>query len=208
MNAVHIFKNHFELNLLTELGACPVVVQPSGAVLRQPENTHIRYTPLVVKGAIKVTRIDDNNREILLYTIKAGESCFLTIMASAANNFATVSHLRAVCEEDTTMISVTDEQIRDWNEKYRSWRNFVAQMYNNRFADFFAIMDNIAFKNMEERLNEVLSDLAKKQNPIPITHQALANQLATAREVVSRLLKKMEQNGRLELGRNKIYVKY
>jgi CRP/FNR family transcriptional regulator, anaerobic regulatory protein len=198
------FKGQFEPELLAELNECPVVTLPSGSVLRQPENKRVRYTPLVLEGAIKVTRIDDNGKEILLYFIKEGESCFLTITASLANNFSNVDSLCAVCEENTVMVSITDEQIRKWNDKYRSWRNFVAQMYNNRFADFFSIIDAIAFKNVDERLLEKLKSLAKSQNPIVITHATLAVHIGTAREVVSRLLKKLELDGKVKLGRNQI----
>lgn len=206
INPTDIFKGQFEPELIKELQDCPVVELPEGSVLRQPENKRVRYTPLVIEGSIKVTRIDDSGREIIMYYINAGESCFLTITASLANNFGNVDSLRAVTEKPTKMISITDEQIRNWNDKYRSWRNFISQMYNNRFTQFFSLVDAIAFKSVDDRMVEKLKSLSASKNPIEITHQELANHLGTAREVVSRLLKKLELDKRIKLGNKQIEI--
>ncbi len=178
----------------------------SGTVLRQPENKRVKYTPLVLKGTIKVTRIDDGGREIIMYYINAGESCFLTITASLANNFGNINNLMAVTETPTKMISISDEQIRTWNDNYKTWRDFVAQLYNNRFIEFFSLVDAIAFKSVDERMIDKLKSLSQQKNPIEITHSELANHLGTAREVVSRLLKRLELDGRLKLGNKQINI--
>lgn len=201
-----ILKGQFEPELLAELNSCPIVELPAGSVLRQPENKRVRYTPLVLEGAIKVARTDDRGKEIIMYYINAGESCFLTITASLANNFGNIDSLMAVTEMPTKMISITDEQIRTWNDKYRSWRNFIAQLYNNRFTEFFSLVDAIAFKSVDERMIDKLRLLAEQKNPIEITHSELANHLGTAREVVSRLLKRLELDGKLKLGNKQIEV--
>jgi CRP/FNR family transcriptional regulator, anaerobic regulatory protein len=201
-----IFKGQFEPDLLVELDSCPIVELPVGTVMRQPENKRVRYTPLVLEGSIKVTRSDDNGKEIIMYYINAGESCFLTITASLANSFGNIDNLCAVTELPTKMISITDEQIRTWNDKYRSWRNFIAQMYNNRFADFFTLVDAIAFKSVDERMIDKLKILSQQKNPIEITHAELANHLGTAREVISRLLKRLELDGKIKLGMKMIEV--
>ena len=205
-NPISIFKGQFEPELMEELSACPVVDLPAGSVLRQPENKNVRYTPLVLEGSIKVTRIDDSGKEIIMYYINPGESCFLTITASLANNFGNVDSLRAVTENQTKMISITDEQIRKWNDQYRSWRNFISQMYNLRFAEFFSLVDAIAFKSVDGRLVDKLKSLSKLHNPVIISHSELASLLGTAREVVSRLLKKLEHDGRVKLGNKQIEV--
>jgi CRP/FNR family transcriptional regulator, anaerobic regulatory protein len=114
--------------------------------------------------------------------------------------------LRAVTELPTKMISVTDEQIRAWNDKYRSWRNFIAQMYNNRFTQFFSLVDAIAFKSVDDRMIDKLKTLSTQRNPVEITHAELANHLGTAREVVSRLLKKLELDGKVKLGTKQIEI--
>ncbi len=206
MTPTHVFKGRFEPELLAELDACPVVELAAGSVLRQPDNKRVRYTPLVLDGSIKVTRIGDNGKEIIMYSIDPGESCFLTITASLANSFGNVDSLRAVAEIPTTFISITDEQVRLWNDKYRSWRNFIAQLYNSRFIEFFSLVDAIAFKSVDDRLVERLRSFSAHKNPIDITHAELANHLGTAREVVSRLLKRLELDGKVRLGNKQIDV--
>jgi CRP/FNR family transcriptional regulator, anaerobic regulatory protein len=206
MTDSNIFKGQFEAELFEEISQCPIIELPVGSVLRQPENMRVRYTPLVLEGSIKVTRIDDSGKEIIMYYINAGESCFLTITASLANNFGNIDSLRAVTELPTKMFSVTDEQIRAWNDKYRSWRNFISQMYNDRFTQFFSLVDAIAFKSVDDRLIDKLKQLSEQKNPIEITHAELANHLGTAREVVSRLLKRLELDGKLKLGNKLIEV--
>jgi CRP/FNR family transcriptional regulator, anaerobic regulatory protein len=207
MTASDVFRGQFEPELLEELNQSPTIDLPAGAVLRQPENMRVRYTPLVLEGSIKVTRIDDESgKEIIMYYINAGESCFLTITASLANNFGNINSLRAVTELPTKMISITDEQIRTWNDKYRSWRNFISQMYNNRFTQFFSLVDAIAFKSVDDRMVDKLKALSSQKNPIEITHSELANHLGTAREVVSRLLKRLELDGKVKLGNKQIEI--
>jgi CRP/FNR family transcriptional regulator, anaerobic regulatory protein len=207
MTASDVFRGQFEPELLEELNQSPTIDLPAGAVLRQPENMRVRYTPLVLEGSIKVTRIDDESgKEIIMYYINAGESCFLTITASLANNFGNINSLRAVTESPTKMISITDEQIRTWNDKYRSWRNFISQMYNNRFTQFFSLVDAIAFKSVDDRMVDKLKALSSQKNPIEITHSELANHLGTAREVVSRLLKRLELDGKVKLGNKQIEI--
>jgi CRP/FNR family transcriptional regulator, anaerobic regulatory protein len=206
MNDINIFKNQFEPEFFTEITTCPILDLPEGFILRQPENTRVRYTPLVIEGSIKVTRIDDSGKEMVMYNINAGESCFLTISASLANNFNTIDSLRAVAELPTKMISITDEQIRTWNDKYASWRNFVAQTNNMRFTQFFSLVDAIAFKSVDERLIEKLKLFSSQKNPIDITHAELATHIGTAREVVSRLLKKLELDKKIVLGNKQIEV--
>ncbi len=207
MKPTDIFKGQFEPELIDELDQCPFIELPSGSILRRPENTRVRYTPLVIAGSIKVTRIDENgDKEILMYYINKGESCFLTITASLANNFGNIDSLKAVTDTETKMISISDEQIRNWNDKYRSWRNFISQMYNNRFTQFFSLVDAIAFKSVDNRMVDQLKILSKQKNPIDITHSELANQLGTAREVVSRLLKRLELDGKVKLGNKQIEI--
>ena len=206
MTLSSVISGQFEPELLAELNNCPIVELAAGAVLGQPDNKRVRYTPLVLDGSIKVTRLGDNGREIIMYSINPGESCFLTITASLANSFGNVDSLRAVAERPTTFVSITDEQVRLWNDKYRSWRNFISQLYNNRFIEFFLLVDAIAFKSVDDRLVERLRSFAALKNPIDITHAELANHLGTAREVVSRLLKRLELDGKVKLGNRQIDV--
>lgn len=174
--------------------------------LRHEAQRLVRYTPLVISGSIRVSRIDESGKEILLYFIRDKESCFLSITASLNNNFSYVDSLRAVIDEPTVLVSINDEQIRRWNEEYRTWRAFTAKIYNLRFGEFFSIIDNVVFKKVDEKLLAKLNELSKNSSTIRITHQELAFQIGTAREVVSRLLKTLEKDGKVELSRGKIKI--
>jgi CRP/FNR family transcriptional regulator len=153
-----------------------------------------------------VTRIDESGKEILMYFIKEKESCFLSITASLNNNFSTINSLKAVVDEPSEFISITDEQIRRWNDTYKSWRNFIAEIYNKRFVDFFSIVDGVVFKSVDEKLINELNGLKNTNDEVHITHQELAVRIDSAREVVSRLLKNLEKDGKVELLRKKIKI--
>ncbi len=200
------FKNTFEPALLQELEKCNVVDLPIGSELRHSDQTVVRFTPLVISGDIRVTRIDESGKEILMYHIRAKESCFLNITAALNNNFSNVNSLRAITEEPTTMILITDQQIRDWNAKYQTWRDYTARLLNSRFTEFFSIIDNVVFKSADQKLIEKLNGLKDKNSEVCATHQQIAFEIGTAREVVSRLLKSLEIDGKVELLRGKIKI--
>jgi len=125
---------------------------------------------------------------------------------SLNNNFSTINSLKAVVDEPSQFISITDEQIRRWNDSYKTWRSFVAEIYNKRFIDFFAIVDGVVFKSVDEKLINELNRLKNENNEVSITHQELAIRIGSAREVVSRLLKNLEKDGKVELSRKKIKI--
>jgi CRP/FNR family transcriptional regulator, anaerobic regulatory protein len=200
------FKNTFETSLLNELQKCQVVDMPAGTELRHEEQTVVRYTPLVISGNIRVTRIDESGKEILMYHILPKESCFLNITAALNNNFSNINSLRAITEEATTMVLITDQQIRDWNNLYPSWRDYTARLLNSRFTEFFSIIDNVLFKSVDEKLIGKLNALKDINGEVQATHQEIAFQIGTAREVVSRLLKSLELSGKVELLRGKIKI--
>jgi len=200
------FSNTFEKELLDELCQNPFFDLEKGEELRHEAQSRVRYTPLVISGSIRVTRIDENGKEILMYFIKEKQSCFLSITASLSNNFSNIDSLRAVIDEPTQFIAITDEQIRRWNNTFKTWRDFVANIYNQRFVDFFSIIDNVVFKSVDEKMLNVMNELKDENDEIEITHQELAMRIGSAREVVSRLLKGLEKDGKLELSRKKIKI--
>ncbi len=196
----------FEPQLVQEIADCPFVSVPAETVLRRADDASILHTPLVVEGSIKITRIDESGKEILMYFINENESCFLSIAASLNQNFSNIDALRAVTEAETKMFLLTDKQILRWNDQYKSWRAFVAALHNSRFVQFFSIIDQLAFKSVDVRLLEKLRELSRHDKEIHLTHQVLADYIGTVREVVSRLLKNLEATGRIKLGRGKIEV--
>ena len=167
------------------------------------ENSYIRSIPLVSKGAIRVIRMDEDGREILLYYIKSGESCIMSFLGGMHHE---KSKVKAEVEEDAEIYFLPMEKVSEFIKEYPEWLDYIFKLYHRRFEELLEVINAIAFKKVDERL---LLLLKKKMEltgskTITITHEQLANELGTARVVVSRLLKQLEDEGRVVLGRNKI----
>lgn len=169
------------------------------------ENAHIRSIPIVTKGVMKVIRLEDDGREILLYYIKAGESCIMSFLGGLHNE---TSKVKAEVEEDAEILFLPMEKVSLFIKDYPQWLDYIFRLYHKRFEELLDIVNAIAFKKVDERLLNLLkkkSELTKSKTLL-ITHEQLANELGTARVVVSRLLKQLEETGQLQLGRNKIQL--
>jgi CRP/FNR family transcriptional regulator len=165
----------------------------------------IRSTMLVLNGLIKVYREDDEGGEFLMYYLKPGEACALSMVCAAKHE---ASPIMAKTVTETEVVLVPVDIMSEWVSKYKSWYQFVIETYRSRFDELLLTLDNVAFRSMDERLEFYLKRAqdAQKKNLIDISHQEIANELNTSREVISRLLKKMEQKGRLKLHRNVIEI--
>ena len=166
--------------------------------------SYIRIVPLLIKGSIKVVREDkDDAKEIFLYYIHAGETCSSSFSCCMMNK---KSDIRTVAEEDTLLIGVPVRYIDEWMMKYQSWKNFVMRSFDKRITELIETIDTIAFHKMDERLLNYLQkkSTATKSQIIKATHQEIAYDLNASREAVSRLLKTLEKNNQIKLGRNKI----
>lgn len=161
--------------------------------------------PLLLSGAIKILREDQDGDELLLYFLERGDTCAMTLSCCLGN---TKSEIRAVAEMPTKLIMIPIEKMEEWISKYKSWRDFVFESYHSRLSEMLDTIDTIAFLNMDERLLKYLRDKAKiNQNElVQITHQQIAYDLHTSRVVISRLLKKLELKGTIALNRNSIEV--
>lgn len=167
------------------------------------ENAHIRSIPIVIRGTLKVIRTEEDGREILLYYIKAGESCIMSFLGGLHNE---KSKVRAEVEEDAEILFLPMDKVSLFIREYPQWLDYIFRLYHKRFEELLEIINAIAFKKVDERLLALLykkRDLIRN-NTVNITHEQLANELGTARVVVSRLLKQLEENGTVQLGRNKI----
>ncbi len=169
------------------------------------ENAYIRSIPIVSKGSIKVMRTDEDGREILLYYIKAGESCIMSFLGGMHRE---TSKVKAVVEEDAEILFVPIEKMFYFIKEYPEWLDYIFKLYHKRFEELLEVVNAVAFKKVDERLLLLLRKKADLtgSNIINITHEQLANELATARTVVSRLLKQLEEERQVELGRNKIVL--
>ena len=177
----------------------------AGESLMEP-GQYIKMVPLILQGSIKVMRVDSEGRELFLYYLDAGDSCALTL--TCCSNLQK-SDVKAVAEEKTNVIGIPLGLHEIWTNEYRQWKDFVALTYQTRFQELLNALDAVAFKKMDERLLNYLITKAKqlKTNELSITHQEIASEMVTSREVISRLLKQLEKTKLIELGRNKLYVR-
>ena len=162
----------------------------------------IVYMPLLLKGQLRILREDEEGHELLLYYIRPGETCAMSLTCCSGN---AVSNVRAVAEEDTELLLLPIQIIDEWTTKYPSFKSFILKTYQKRFEELLNTIDSIAFHNLDDRLTQLLKQKSEKEgSELKTTHQELANQLNSSREVISRLLKQMERKGKIQMGRNKI----
>jgi len=175
---------------------------PAGSVILN-ENSYIRSIPIVTKGMMKVIRTEEDGKEILLYYIKAGESCIMSFLGGLHNE---TSKVKAEVEEDAEILFLPMDKVSLFIREYPQWLDYIFRLYHKRFEELLEIVNAIAFKKVDERLLNLLKKKSEitHSNTIQVTHEQLANELGTARVVVSRLLKQLEENGTVQLGRNKI----
>lgn len=167
------------------------------------ENSYIRSIPIVISGSLQVLRSDEEGKEILMYYIKGGESCIMSFLGGLHNE---KSKLKAVAEETTEVLFLPIERVRELIREYPQWLEYIFKLYHKRFEELLELVNAIAFKKVDERLLDLLHKkyTLTGNKVIEVTHEQLANELATARVVISRLLKQLEDKGLVELGRNKI----
>ena len=162
----------------------------------------IRSTMLILEGLVKLYREDNEGKEFFIYHLDAGQACSLSMVCAAKQE---TSEVLAKALTDATVLAIPLEYMDQWMSKYKSWYQFVITSYRNRFEELLKTIDAIAFTNMDERLEYYLKKQVEKLgNNLKITHQEIANDLNSSREVISRLLKKMETKGWLTIHRNSI----
>ena len=166
---------------------------------------YVRLVPLVITGTVKVVRENEEGKEIFLYYLNSGETCASTFSCCMAQK---KSFIRTVAEEDTQLIGIPVKYADQWMMEYYVWKNFVMQAYDGRLMELIKTLDQVVFQNLDTRLWEYLNaKFVALDNPlIRTTHQDIANDLNASREAISRLLKNLEVDGKIRLGRNKILL--
>jgi CRP/FNR family transcriptional regulator len=166
---------------------------------------YIKSMPLLVSGAIKILREDENGDELILYFIEQGDTCAMTLSCCLGN---TKSEIIAIAETDTKLIMIPVQKMEEWLGKYKSWQKFILKSYHDRMSELLEAIDTIAFLKLDKRLFKYLKDKAmvNHNESIHVTHQEIAQDLHTSRVVISRLLKTLEIDGKIELHRNNIKV--
>ncbi len=169
------------------------------------ESSIIRSIPIVIEGSIKVLRTDEDGREILLYYIKEGESCIMSFLGGMHQD---VSKVKAEVEEDAEVLFLPVDKLTLFIKEYPQWLDYIFKLYHKRFEELLEVINEVTFKKVDERLLSLLHKKVELTNSktLIVSHEQLANELATARVVVSRLLKKLEEDEILKLGRNKIII--
>ena len=176
-----------------------------GKILMEP-GQFVKMVPIVLEGAIKILRMDEEGKELFLYYLVPGETCALSLTCCSASK---PSEIKAVVEVQTTLMGIPILVHEQFSEEFKQWKDFVANTYQGRFNELLMVLDAVAFKRMDERLMGYIVTKMKqfKSNELHTTHQEIANELGTSREVVSRLLKQLEKKKWIELGRNVIYIR-
>jgi CRP/FNR family transcriptional regulator len=163
----------------------------------------IRLLPLIIGGTIKVSRESEEGGELFLYYLQQGESCTMTFSCCLSRK---MSEIRAVAEEETTLLGLPPRKLDEWLMRYRSWKNFVLSAYDERMRELIHTIDQVAFHQLDERLLSYLRKRVRvtESATLRTTHQEIADDLHVSREAVSRLLKTLERRGRIRTARNQI----
>jgi len=163
------------------------------------------HVPLILNGAVKIIREDDNGDEIALYYIEKGDTCAISFVNCIHRS---KSMFRGITEKDTESIFIPVDIIDTWLAKYKTWREFVIDSYHMRLIEMVESIDSLAFSKLDNRLYKYLTDKVKimNDNILIITHQEIADDINTSRVVVSRLLKVLENEGKIKIRRNRIIV--
>ena len=193
----------FEKELIQELFQFGDVKYFSAGDVIMDYGKYVRMMPIILSGTVKVFRKDDNGREILLYYLSDNESCS---MAYSCCISAKKSEIKAVAEDDGKYLVIPFVKLNDWLCKYEGWRTYIFNSFNERFTELLNSIDIMAFGNMDTRIKQYLIEKYERSGStsIKVSHYKIAEELATTRVVISRILKNYENDKKLILYRNEI----
>ncbi|HEY0770181.1 MAG TPA: Crp/Fnr family transcriptional regulator [Sphingobacteriaceae bacterium] len=199
------FRQIFEPDLLTALESIgkTIEIEPGETILEIGQS--VKQMPLILEGSVKVTRMDEEGRELLLYYINPNESCAMTFSCCMQQY---PSEIKAVAEENVKLLAIPITVMDEWLIKYPTWKAFVMRTIRERFNEMLKTIDQIAFQKLDERLVNYLREKKRisGSSVLDLSHQQIADELATSRVVISRLLKKLENDKKVLLFRNQIKI--
>ncbi|MBL0057196.1 MAG: Crp/Fnr family transcriptional regulator [Chitinophagaceae bacterium] len=203
MTNLDTLANLFEPALLTEIRQFGTLQQFKEGELIMDYGKYVRMMPIILKGTVKVLRLDDQGNEILLYYLSSNESCS---MAYSCCMEARKSEVKAIAEEDGELIAIPHMKLDEWLCKYPSWKNYIMHSFNERFIELLKSIESIAFHKLDERLIAYLKEKKRLtgSSVIKASHYQIADELATSRVVISRLLKQLENDKKIILYRNEL----
>ena len=193
----------FDKELLAEMEKYGEIKEVKAGDVLMRKGQYIKSTMLVLKGAVKIYRNDSEGGEFFMYYLNPGQACAISMICAAQSE---TSQVTAIAVEDSTLLIVPLKMMEKWMAEQKGWYEFVVTTYRNRFEELLLVIDQVAFRSMDERLEFYLKRQSKDSSlrVINISHQQIATDLNSTREVISRLLKKMEQRGLVKLNRNYI----
>ncbi len=200
-----LFHNIFELSLLDEIeDVASIKHLKADKTLMEPGQA-VRFIPILLKGSIKVSRKDELDNEVFLYYLNEGETCSITFTCCMQRK---LSQVVAICEEDVELLIIPIDYMDKWMSQYSTWRSFVMNTSQAKFDELINAVDQIAFQKLDERLLTYLKDksILLTTSVLNISHSQIAKDMNTSRVVVSRLLKKLEIDKVIKLGRNNIQL--
>jgi CRP/FNR family transcriptional regulator len=196
-----LFPN-LEPELISQLEEKAAILNFSAGSILIKKGQYFKSALIVMDGLLKVYREDEEGDEFFIYYLEPGQACSLSMVCGSRQE---TSEILAVAVKDTQVLTIPFSITDEWMMRYRSWNNFVLSTYRRRFEELLITLDHVAFRNMDERLEFYLKRQAEKMgNNLQLTHQQIAGDLNSSREVISRLLKNMEKNKRLVLHRSSI----
>jgi CRP/FNR family transcriptional regulator, anaerobic regulatory protein len=198
-----VYSSIFDHNLINELEEKGMTFSASAGQGLIKMNQVITVVPLMLSGILKVSRENEDGQDLILYYVKPGEGCAMTLSCGMMSQ---PSQVKGTAEEDLSMLCVPVQVMEEWMLKYPSWKKFVMGTIVNEYIGIIKSVDDVTFKKMDERL---VNFLKRKSNLsgsslINLSHQQIADELGTNRVVISRLLKRMENENLLLLYRNQI----
>jgi CRP/FNR family transcriptional regulator len=198
-----ILKSIFEPQLIQEIQQFGIFQTFKEGDLIMDYGKYVRMMPIVLKGTVKVYRLDEKENEILLYYLSSNESCS---MAYSCCLEAKKSEVKAVAEDNVELIAIPHVKLDDWLCAYPSWKNYIMRSFNERFIELLKSIESIAFHKLDERLIGYLKEKQRLSGSsvIKASHGLIADELATSRVVISRLLKQLENDKKIILYRNEI----
>jgi CRP/FNR family transcriptional regulator len=198
-----VFSPIFEPALLKEIEEKSMLIDVTAGQALIAMGQAIKMVPMVLTGTLKVSRINNEGQELLLYYVRPGEGCAMTFSCGLTSQ---ASLVKGAAEEDLTMLCVSVTVMEEWMVKYPSWKKFVMSTIVNEFIEVIKSVDDVTFKKMDERLISYLKEKSRISGStlINLSHQQISDEMGTNRVVISRLLKKLENEKRLLLFRNQI----
>jgi len=190
--------------LRKELGEAAAVVHLAAGEYFLREGDTCSHFAILVSGRMRVFKLGESGQEITLYQVSAGEACPLNVSCILSDRPVPAM---ARVEEDVEAVVVPAATFSAWIAEYEPLRRFVFQMFSSRLTEVMSLVEEVAFRRMDQRLARRLADLLIGPGSVETTHAELAADLGTAREVVSRLLKEFERLGAITLARGKIILR-